>query len=433
MPDDLRGIIGGLLLAGAGLIAARAWILRRFRPLGLRLGEMVEGRRFRPVRALGPGAFGQLTRDFNEQAQRLQDRLDRTEQDRRLLGAVLEGMAEGVIAVDPRRRLIFANRAAERLLGIPTGAVGPLVAELIRNPQVQGAIEATLAGPAEPHRVEISAQEPGAGRLGQTLALEVVGTPLPGTPAAGAVLVFHDVTSLRRLERMRQDFVANASHELKTPLASIKAYAETLLDGALHDDSVNERFVQQIDQQADRLHRLILDMLRLARLESGSDHFDHRPNRLMPLLERFVESHRGRADAGQIRLDLDRTGLDPETPVLAAEEALQQVVDNLIDNALKHTPAGGTVRIVARAAGSSVELQVADSGIGIPREHLSRVFERFYRVDPARSREQGGTGLGLSIVKHLVQTLGGSIGVESRPGQGSTFTVILPRYDAARA
>ena len=242
--------------------------------------------------------------------------------------------------------------------------------------------------------------------------LAVHGTPLPGSPPPGAVLVFHDVTELRRLERMRQDFVANVSHELKTPLASIKAYTETLLDWALHDESVNVRFLERIEEQADRLNQLILDLLSLARLESGQEVFEHGPLALAPLLDACVESHRGRAVAKSLSLSLELGPLDDRTLVLADEEAVRQIVDNLIDNAIKYTPDGGSVRVSCRLDGDEIAIEVADTGIGIPRDDLPRVFERFYRVDKARSRELGGTGLGLSIVKHLVQSIGGQITVD---------------------
>ena len=191
--------------------------------------------------------MGQLTRLFDEVAPRLQARVSQLEQDRQQLSAVLSGMAEGVIAIDGRRRLLFANASADRLFGLGPGSVGRLVPELIRSPQVQEAVEATLAG-SEPYRGEITlaGREPGL-RL-QPRVLSFHGTPLAGSPPSGAVLVFHDVTDLRRLERMRQDFVANVSHELKTPLASIKAYTETLLDWALNDENVNVRFLKRIEE-----------------------------------------------------------------------------------------------------------------------------------------------------------------------------------------
>ena len=241
------------------------------------------------------------------------------------------------------------------------------------------------------------------------------------------MLVFHDVTDLRRLERMRQDFVANASHELKTPLASIKAYTETLLDWALTDDSVNRRFLERIDEQVERLNLLILDLLSLARLESGQEFFEHGPLGLVPVLESCIEAHRGRAEAKNLVLTFDPGHLDGDTLVLADEEAVRQIFDNLIDNAIKYTPEGGRVRMACSPAPDAVSVEVADTGIGIPRDELPRIFERFYRVDKARSRELGGTGLGLSIVKHLISSIRGQISVTSRVGSGTRFTVRLPR------
>jgi len=331
--------------------------------------------------------------------------------------------------VDGRRRLLFANAAADRLFGLDAAAVGRLVAELIRSPGVQRAVEATLTGP-EPHRGEVGVTDRGAPPLAPAeRVLAVQGTPLPGSPPSGAVLVFHDITELRRLEHMRQDFVANVSHELKTPLASIKAYTETLLDWALHDEEVNVRFLQQIDEQADRLNRLILDLLSLARLESGHETFDHGPLPLAPTIRRIAEVHRDRAEAKGLAFGVDLGPVDDRALVLADEEAIRQILDNLIDNAIKYTPEGGRVRVAGRPdPDGRIAVEVTDSGVGIPRDDLPRVFERFYRVDKARSRSMGGTGLGLAIVKHLAQSLGGQVSVASRPGAGSTFTVRLPRH-----
>ncbi len=381
----------------------------------------------RPVTAAVGGQLGNLARGFNELASLLAIRLARLEEDRQLLAAVLGGMTEGVIAVDARRRLLFANEAAGTLFALGAGSVGRLVAELIRSPPVQEAVNATLGGPG-PHRAEILVAGADARGVGGHLSLAVQGTALPGSPPPGAVLVFHDVTDLRRLERMRQDFVANASHELKTPLAAIKAYTETLLDGALHDDAVNTRFLGQIDVQADRLNQLIQDLLRLARIEAGANAFHHGPLRLGPIVRKIVEAYRSRAETIGLRYEPDLPG-DEGPLVRADEEAIRQVLDNLIDNALKYTPEGGRVAVVCVVDADRVTIEVVDSGIGIPRDDLPRIFERFYRVDKARSRELGGTGLGLSIVKNLVNSLGGQIAVESRPGQGSTFRVTLPRID----
>jgi two-component system phosphate regulon sensor histidine kinase PhoR len=415
---------------GLGLVLAMVAVqaIRWGRTLGdLERGitALGEGRPARPVVPRAWGPVGRLARRFDAVAPRLETRIAQLEQDRQQLRAVLSSMTEGVIAIDARRRLLFANATASRLFGLDALAVGRLIPELIRSPQVQGAVESTLHGP-EPYRGEVTLAIREELLRVHSRVLAVYGTPLPGPPP-GAVLVFHDVTELRRLERMRQDFVANVSHELKTPLASIKAYTETLLDWALHDEAVNVRFLKRIEEQAERLNQLILDLLSLARLDSGQEVYDHRPLRLAPVIESCVESQRDRADTKGLALSLDLGELDQATHVKADEEAVRQILDNLIDNAIKYTPEGGSVRVSCRVDDGAVAVEVADSGIGIPRDDLPRVFERFYRVDKARSRELGGTGLGLSIVKHLVQSIGGQISVSSRVGAGSQFTVLLPR------
>src|SRR5579875_3751211 len=300
------------------------------------LEALRRGNRATFVRSAAPGPLGRLIRSFNVVATDVQARIDRLERDHQQLIVVLEAMAEAVIAVDPRLRLLFANASAHRLFGLDPSSVGRLVPELIRSPRVQEAIEATLrlSAPRSFEAEVVTASREGSTR-GQAPVrhLAVRGTPLPGLPSPGAVLVFHDVTDLRRLERMRQDFVANASHELKTPLASIKAYTETLLDWALRDDSVNVRFLERIDEQAERLNQLILDLLSLARLESGQEVFDHRPLDVVPVLESCVESHRGRASARNLVLTFEVEEVEPGTLVLADEEAVRQIADNLIDNA----------------------------------------------------------------------------------------------------
>ena len=336
-------------------------------------------------------------------------------------------MSEAVIAIDPRRRLLFANESADRLFNLGLKAVGRMVPELIRSPQIQEAVDATLSG-RDTYRGEIVLPSREVMPRSQPRVLAVHGALLPGSAPSGAVLVFHDVTELRRLERMRQDFVANVSHELKTPLASIKAYTETLLDWALHDEAVNVRFLNRIEEQADRLNQLILDLLSLARLESGHEVFHHGPLAVSAVVEACIETHRGRAEAKGLALDIDFGPVEETTLIVADEEAVHQIFDNLIDNAIKYTHDGGWVRVTCRMDEEAVEVEVADSGIGIPRDDLPRVFERFYRVDKARSREMGGTGLGLAIVKHVIQSIGGQITVTSRVGEGTHFRVLLPRF-----
>jgi two-component system, OmpR family, phosphate regulon sensor histidine kinase PhoR len=427
----MQTVIIGLAAGAVALACLLGWRWSRIHSELARGLENLRRRGRAPfVRAGASGPLGHLVRTYNAAAADVQMRIDHLERDRQQLLVVLEAMAEAVIAVDSRHRLLFANAGANRLFGLDPDSVGRLVPELIRSPRVQEAIEATLALNApRAYQSEVVLAGRDASIRGQAAErhLAVRGTPLPGSPSPGALLVFHDVTDLRRLERMRQDFVANASHELKTPLASIKAYTETLLDWALRDDSVNVRFLERIDEQAERLNQLILDMLSLARLESGQGAFDHQPLEVVPVVEACVEAHRGRASGKNLALTFDPDDLDEGTLILADEEAVHQIADNLIDNAIKYTPQDGSVHVRCALHEDAVAVEVSDTGIGIPREDLPRIFERFYRVDKARSRELGGTGLGLAIVKHLVQSIGGRIEVNSRLGSGSKFTVLFPR------
>lgn len=238
-------------------------------------------------------------------------------------------------------------------------------------------------------------------------------------------MVLHDITELRRLENLRREFVANVSHELKTPLASITAYAETLRLGAMDDRENNMRFLVRIEDQAERLHQLILDMLQIARVESGEEAFDI----TQVLIRRRVDGccARNLEPAQRKQIDLSIEAPEEDLTVLADEDGLDTILDNLIGNAIKYTPEGGRVYVRWRDNNDYVELEVQDTGVGIAPEHQTRVFERFYRVDKARSRELGGTGLGLSIVKHLCQAFGGSVTLKSVEGEGCTFRIRLPK------
>jgi two-component system phosphate regulon sensor histidine kinase PhoR len=237
------------------------------------------------------------------------------------------------------------------------------------------------------------------------------------------MLVVHDLSELRRLENLRRELVANVSHELKTPLAAIKAYAETLRLGAVNDPDNNLAFVRRIEEQADRLHELILDILQIARLEQGQETFDIGPVPLAGVVDDACHQFADAAAAKQIELQSE---LADGLVAMADEEGVHTILTNLIDNALKYTPSGGRITIRGRSSEGFVVVEVEDTGIGIAPQDQSRIFERFYRVDKARSREIGGTGLGLSIVKHLAQSFGGAVSLTSQPGHGSTFRVELP-------
>jgi len=368
--------------------------------------------------------FGRLARQFNAMAESLKERFDRhksraheLEEREEFLQAVLATMVEAVVAVDGNQRILFANRASRKLLGMNHNElVGRPIWEAARSPTLQETLQNVLTENAE-QRIEF--------QLPRTKSVVILAASrLPGNPPPGAVLVLHDVTELRQLEDLRRDFVSNVSHELKTPLTTIQAYAETLLNGALDDPRHSREFVQRIADQGERLHVLILDLLALARIESQERAFDMRPIEVGEIIEQSVREHRAIADAKG--LELTAVVPEAETQVLADAEGLRTILDNLLDNALNHTPSGGKVTVRCERCDGVVRLHVADTGIGIPREHHDRIFERFYRVDKARSRELGGTGLGLSIVKHLAQVFGGRVSLTSSPGKGSTFTVELP-------
>ncbi|HUQ72966.1 MAG TPA: ATP-binding protein [Planctomycetaceae bacterium] len=367
--------------------------------------------------------IGSLAAAFNSMSQQLSARIgDLQEQRRQLehnharLETVLGAMLEGVVAIDADERLLFANNAAIRLLDLkPAAMVGRSIWEAVRHAAVQDLMRQAFAGD-DPPRLEFELPQ-----THSTVAAMV--SRLPGRPSPGVVLVLHDVTELRRLESLRREFVQNVSHELKTPLSSIAAYADTLLEGALDDPDCNRQFVQRIAEQSDRLHMLILDLLALARLEADEHAFDVEPTDITRIIAASLDAHAGVAQAKQI--SLQTAGPDEATYGLADAEGLRTIIDNLLDNAVNYTPEGGRVTIRWRLTHGRVQIAVEDTGVGIAREHQARIFQRFYRIDKARSRELGGTGLGLAIVKHLCQVFGGSISVHSTLGQGSTFTVEL--------
>lgn len=332
------------------------------------------------------------------------------------LAIVLEAMVEGVVAVDREERILLANAAAIRLLDLKSDRVsGHPLWESVRLPRLQELVKQSIGG-TEQHRLEFAVPRT------QSTVVAVV-SRLPGTPCPGAVIVLHDVTDLRRLENLRREFVSNVSHELKTPLASIAAYAETLLDGALDDPAINRTFVARIEEQAGRLNTLILDLLELARVETEQHAFEIVPVDVSAIILASSVEHINVSKSKNLTLKID----SPSQAVwgLADMGGLRTIVDNLVDNAINYTPVSGEVTIRWWRDGSWVFLEVRDTGVGIAKEYQTRIFERFFRVDRARSREVGGTGLGLSIVKHLCQVFGGDVKVSSRLGHGSIFTVRL--------
>jgi Signal transduction histidine kinase len=369
-----------------------------------------------------PDELGVLATAFNSMQRDLARRVDQIQENNERLQTILGSMVEGVLAVGPDKTILMANDAGRELLDFVTPKpVGRSLLEVTRVRPVHEAVARALAM-AVP--VETEFDSPGAHR--RTLSLRA--TRLPGEPCPGVMVVLHDLSELRRLENLRRELVTNVSHELKTPLAAIKAYAETLRMGAVHDSENNLAFVQRIEEQADRLHELILDILQIARMEQGQETFEIVPVALADLIEACAQQFSDTAAARQVALAVELP--PPDATALADEEGARTILDNLVDNALKYTPAGGRVTIRCRLDDEQATLEVEDTGIGIAEKDQERIFERFYRVDRARSREVGGTGLGLSIVKHLAQAFDGTVSLTSQLGRGSTFRVTLPR-DAA--
>ena len=345
-------------------------------------------------------------------AQALEDHQHRLE-------TLLDSMIDGLVVLDAGGRIALTNRAAEALFGFSRQMIGGSLLEAIRHHEV-AALAARLGAESTilDHELRLEGPPP------RVLQVNAVALQDSGGARAGAMLVFHDLTRLRELEGARQEFVANVSHELRTPLSLIKGAAETLLDGAKADPAALDRLLQIIDRHADRLTLLIDDLLLLAKLDSGRLGLHVQPSPLRTATQEVFDDLAQRARAREVRLE---NAVPAGLVAQADPDRLRQALSNLVDNGIKYGRPGGILTVTGGAlAGGRVEICVRDDGPGIPPEALPRVFERFYRVDKARSREQGGTGLGLAIVKHVIQAHGGEVRVESEPGQGAAFYLTLP-------
>jgi two-component system, OmpR family, phosphate regulon sensor histidine kinase PhoR len=424
----LRGIHATFLLAG-GLAAAVALLLglylaRQFTaPLRsmTRVAEAIAGGAHdRRVRSHAPNEIGRLARAFDAMAEELGERLETITTERNRMQAILSGMVEGVVAIDQGERVVHMNRVAERLLRVQPGlAAGAPIWEVTRLEEVHQALRRAMTD-GEKLRGELHR----AGSLDEQ-HLEMEASPLfdGRGKVVGSVLVLHDVTELRTLENIRRDFVANVSHELKTPLTAIRGMVETLIEDAEMDPAVRQRFLGRVFEQTLRLSALVVDLLALSRLESERE-LDLEEIELGALVTGCGREQQVNAERAGIELQLELPG-EPVV-LLGDQEDLRQMINNLVDNALKYTPAGGRAGVRLRLSNGRARLDVWDTGIGIEPADQERIFERFYRVDKARSRELGGTGLGLSIVKHVALKHRGKLALQSRPGHGTTFTVELP-------
>jgi two-component system phosphate regulon sensor histidine kinase PhoR len=359
------------------------------------------------------------TRAETEEARRRQQQttIDAQAQQQVLFNSMLEGL----LLLDGKRRIYLANRAFKNLFDLKTELRGKTIMEALRLHELAELVaRVETEGQVFDHELKLPELS------GRWLRVNAAIISNSAGEREGTILVFHDVTRLKQLERTREDFVANVSHELRTPLSLIKGYVETLLDGARNDPAIAERFLKIIERNAERLDLLIQDLLTISALESGRMKLDLQPVNLRPLAEKIFSDLHARAETKGVKLINDL----PELTASADANRLEQILANLVDNAIKYGRAQGHVTVGGKKLDDGkLEIFVQDDGPGIPAEALDRVFERFYRVDKARSRDQGGTGLGLSIVKHIAQAHGGEVWAKSEPGKGATFFFTLPKGD----
>jgi two-component system phosphate regulon sensor histidine kinase PhoR len=405
-------------LGGIGAVIGSSALAARHRARALAIADV--GRRYalgdlsRPGPDYGDDDLGSAARALDGAVQELGRRVDALSRDRARMEAILGSMVEGVLVVDGTGKLQVVNDAARRMLKVESNAAGRPYVEAIRHPDVVEEFGKVLSGgPARAFELAVTREN------SRDLVARVA--PVVAT-GRGAILVLHDITDLKRADQIRRDFVANVSHELRTPLTAIKGYAEALLDEP-DDAEAQQRFLHIIQRHAARMERLVADLLRLARLDARQEQLDRLPTDLPALLAGVVEDLAPLIGEKHLAVSVEAAADLEALPLDGAK--VHDMVRNLVENAVNYTQAGGTVKVGAAVAGGTLSLVVADNGPGIPTEDLSRVFERFYRVDKSRGRP-GGTGLGLAIVKHLADLHGGSVGVTNAAGGGARFEVRLP-------
>jgi len=428
--EALKGMLWKIVLAGL-LIALVATPVSLYisRRISQPLSEMKDnaerfasGKLDSRIRVEGPEDVLRLAEALNAMAAQLNDRIHTVTAQRNEQEAILSSMVEGVIAVDSNQNILSLNRAAARLLDVSSELVsGQPVAMVMRNKQLQEFVNKTLTS-SETVEQDIEFHR---GERGQVL--KVMGTALRDVnqSSIGAVVVLNDVTRLKRLENMRRDFVANVSHELKTPITSIKGFVETLLGGALDNPDDSKRFLEIVAGQADRLNAIIDDLLSLSQLEQDSEKaaIVIEERELKPVLEMAIQVCAPKASEKTVHVGLNC--LENITARINPQ-LFEQAVINLVDNAIKYSLPSTQVQVEVSVDNIELTVSVSDEGRGIEKDHFPRLFERFYRVDSDRSREMGGTGLGLAIVKHIAQVHGGRVSVDSSVGKGSTFRIHLP-------
>ena len=363
-----------------------------------------------------------LANTMNQMAATLKARIIEAEGEKAKISAILNHMEEGVIAVGSRKEVLVMNPTAQKILGFSAAPVlGKSLLEVIRNQRMEGMIDRAMEGKTLVAQ-EMELSYPGR----KVLRVNAVGIS-SGKEVAG-ILVLYDISEVRKLENMRREFVATVSHELRTPLTSIKGFIETLLGGALRDPERSETFLKMMQEDAARLARLIDDLLELSKLESHQVRLHLEPLSLKEELEKVIAILSPRLEEKKMTIE-NQVMFEKLPRVLADSDKLKQVLVNLLDNAIKFNREGGRITIRAEEVEKTrIRISIEDTGIGIPRDAISRIFERFYRVDKARSREEGGTGLGLAIVKHIVEAHGGNVSCRSEAGKGALFIFTLPSY-----
>ncbi len=415
-----------LLIVVASLALAGLLLLKHItRPLSsLHEAAVSMGRGDLTARVLLPeddeNEMSRLAQAYNSMAARLQSTMEELADRKARLDAILDSITDPVLAVGERCAVTFLNAHAKDVFGRridPDEAVYPLVL-ITHDPNTERLAEEAMSSQKTVSRELNLNTEQGE------IIFHVTASPLKGSQSVGAIITFHDISEARKAQKMRSDFVANVTHELKTPLTSIRGFIETLRRGAISDSKVAERFLEIIDVEAERLHQLINDILILSEIEQQTldkeaENFD-----LNSLIDEAAVLLDDKAVSRDISIVVQQD--DDQLPVKASRNRVKQILLNLIDNAISYGNEGGKVFVeAARRADGMLELKVIDDGPGIPKEHQDRIFERFYRVDKSRSREAGGTGLGLSIVKHIAQLYHGQASVTSEPGMGSTFTIVI--------
>lgn len=420
--SDLQSQLLGVVLITLAIVFFASYLLSRrfYQPIAAATGyarEIAEGNYELRLPGRRRDEVGVLERSLNELARKTEDRMTRIVESRNQLEAILSGLDEGVVALDREESIAHINRAAVSLLNLNGSVTGKKIWEAIRIPRIQSMLEAALSGSVEPER-SLAVND-------RALEVDILTLTSEDGTHEGTILVFQDVTERDRLDKIRSDFVANASHELKTPLAAIKGIMETVLDDEAMPPDIARRFFERVLSQTNRLHKIVLDLMQLSRFDSYRDQQVQRDQvELVREIRHVYSAVKVGADEKHVNIELDIQ--DDKLYVMGDGEALSQLISNLVENAIKYSPDDSTVAIRLCRDKNFARLEVEDNGIGISVSEQARIFERFYRVDPARSREMGGTGLGLSIVKHIAEMHDGSVNVTSEPGQGSTFTVRIP-------